>query len=100
QKLGWIALLLVLIGGLFVMRPFASALLWAVVLCFSIWPLYERLLKVLRGRRTWAALIMALGMILIILLPFVVIGLSLADNVKDLNAAAHKYVEAGPPPPP
>ncbi len=100
RNIGWMVLALLLVGGVLVMRPFASALLWAVVLCFSIWPLYERLLKVLRGRRTWAALIMALGMILIILLPFVVIGLSLADNVKDLTAAARTYVESGPRAPP
>jgi predicted PurR-regulated permease PerM len=100
QNLGWIVLALLLVGGLLVMRPFASALLSAVVLCFSSWPLYQRLLNLLRGRRTWAALVMALGMILIILLPFLVVGVSLADNVKDLTAAARKYVEAGPPAPP
>jgi predicted PurR-regulated permease PerM len=82
------------------MRPFVSALLWAVVLCFSSWPLYQRLLKLLGGRRTWAALVMALGMILIILLPFLVVGVSLADNVKDLTAAARRFVESGPPAPP
>ena len=45
-------------------------LLWAVVLCISSWPFYQRLLKLLRGRRTLAALLMALGMILVMLLPF------------------------------
>jgi predicted PurR-regulated permease PerM len=88
RNLGWIALLLLLIGCLLVLRPFASALLWAVVLCVSSWPLYQRLLKLLRGRRTWAALLMALGMILIMLLPFLVVGLTLADNVRELTAAA------------
>src|ERR1700716_1277467 len=96
QNLGWIALLLLLIGCLLVLRPFASALLWAVVLCVSSWPLYQRLLKLLRGRRTWAALFMALGMILIMLLPFVVVGLTLADNVKELTIAAQTWLGAGP----
>src|ERR1041384_4001181 len=80
QNLGWIALLLLLAGCLLVLRPFVSALLWAVVLCFSSWPLYQRLLKLLRGRRTWAALLMALAMILVILLPFLVVGVTLADK--------------------
>jgi predicted PurR-regulated permease PerM len=100
QNLGWIVLALLLVGGLLVMMPFVSALLWAVGLCFSSWPLYQRLLKLLGGRRTWAALVMALGMILIILLPFLVVGVSLADNVKDLTAAARRFVESGPPAPP
>jgi predicted PurR-regulated permease PerM len=100
RNLGWIALLLLLIGCLLVLRPFASALLWAVVLCVSSWPLYQRLLKLLRGRRTLAALLMALGMILIMLLPFVVVGLTLADNVNELSAAAQKWFGAGPHGPP
>jgi predicted PurR-regulated permease PerM len=100
RNLGWIALLLLLVGCLLVLRPFASALLWAVVLCVSSWPLYQRLLKLLRGRRTWAALLMALGMILVMLLPFLVVGVTLADNVKELTASARTWIDAGPPAPP
>lgn len=97
QNLGWIILLLLLIGCLLVLRPFASALLWAVVLCFSSWPLFQRLLKLLRGRRTWAALVMALGMILVMLLPVFVVGATLSDNVKELTAATRTWIDAGPP---
>lgn len=100
RNLGWIALLLLLIGCLLVLRPFASALLWAAVLCFSSWPLYRRLLKLLRGRRTLAALLMALGMILVMLLPFLVVGMALADNVKEFTFAARTWLDAGPPAPP
>src|SRR6478752_6518237 len=97
RNLGWIALLLLLIGCLLVLRPFASALLWSVVLCVSSWPLYQRLLKLLRGRRNLAALLMALGMILVMLLPFLVVGATLADNVKELTSSARTWIEAGPP---
>jgi predicted PurR-regulated permease PerM len=100
RNLSWITLLLLLIGCLLVLRPFASALLWAVVLCVSSWPLYQRLLKLLRGRRTWAALLMALGMILVMLLPFLVVGVTLADNVKELTTNARTWLDAGPPAPP
>ena len=81
QNLGAILLALVLGGCLLVMRPFASALLWAGVLSFSSWPLYRRLLKILGGRRTLAAGLMTLAMILVMLLPFVIVGATLADNV-------------------
>ena len=100
RNLGWIILLLLLIGCLLVLRPFASALLWAVVLCFSSWPLYQRLLKLLRGRRTLAALLMALGMILVMLLPFLIVGGTLADNVREFISAARTYIDAGPLTPP
>ena len=100
QSLGWIVLLLLLIGCLLVLRPFASALLWAVVLCFSSWPIYRRLLRLLRGRRTLAALVMALAMILVMLLPFLIVGATLADNVQEFSSSAKTWVAAGPPPPP
>jgi predicted PurR-regulated permease PerM len=100
QNLGWIVLLLLLAGCLIVLRPFVSALLWAVVLCFSSWPVYRRLLAWLGNRRTLAALLMTLAMILIILLPFVIVGVKLADNVNQLTDAAKRWVENGPPAPP
>jgi predicted PurR-regulated permease PerM len=100
EKLGWAAILLLLAGCLLVMRPFVSALLWAVVLCSASWPLYGRLLKFLNHRRTLAATLMTLGMVLIMLLPFVITGTSLADNVKDLTAAVRNWIETGPPQPP
>jgi predicted PurR-regulated permease PerM len=100
QYLGWGVLLVLLAGCLLVLRPFVSALLWAVILCFSSWPVYRLLLGWLGNRRTLAALAMTLGMVLIFLLPFVVVGTTLADNVNDLTAAAKHWVENGPPAPP
>jgi predicted PurR-regulated permease PerM len=100
QNLGWIVLLLLLAGCLLVLRPFVSALLWAVVLCFSSWPVYRRLLAWLGNRNLIAAFVMTMGMILIVLLPFVIVGITLADNVNQLTDAAKRWVENGPPAPP
>ena len=92
---------LLLVGGcLLVLRPFVSALLWAVILSFSSWPIYRRLLKLVRGRRTLAALIMTIAMILVVFLPFVIIGAAVSDNVRDLTTAARSWTETGPPAPP
>ena len=96
-SLGWVLLFLLLLGCLFVLRPFLSALLWGVVLSVSCWPAYCRLLKLTGNRRTLASILMMLGMILIFLLPFVIVGLTLADNVTALTTASRKWVEAGPP---
>src|SRR5947207_2025126 len=100
QGLGWALLLLLFAGCLIVVRPFVSALLWAVVLCFSSWPIYRRVLRLVSQRRTLASALMALGMVLILLVPLVIVGSTLADNVKDLTAAARRSFEQGPPPPP
>jgi predicted PurR-regulated permease PerM len=100
QNLGWIILALLLGGCLLVLLPFVSALLWAVVLSSSSWPLYRRLVKLLGGRRTLAASLMALAMICVILLPFVIIGATLGENVKELTTATQRWLDAGPPEPP
>ena len=85
QQLGWIVLALLLCGCLLVMLPFVSALLWGTVLSVSSWPLYQRLLKLLRGRQNLAAALLALAMICVILLPFVIIGSTLAEKLVPGN---------------
>ena len=100
QNLGWAVLLVLVVGCLIVLRPFVSALLWAVVLSFTSWPIYRRLLQWLGNRRTLAAVLMTLGMVLILLLPFLIVGLSLADNVKELTQATRHWIAEGPPTPP
>jgi predicted PurR-regulated permease PerM len=100
RNLGWIIVLVLLGGCLLVLRPFVSALLWAVVLCFSSWPIYRRLLRLLGNRRTLAALLMTLAMVLIVLLPFLIIVPTLAGNVTELTTAARRWTEEGPPNPP
>jgi len=47
-----IAVLILLLGGcLLVVSPFVSALLWAVVLSYSLWPLHRRLVNLFGGRK-------------------------------------------------
>jgi predicted PurR-regulated permease PerM len=71
-----------------------------MVLAISCWPAYGRMLKLTGNRRTLASMLMMLGMILVILLPFAIVGVTLADNVSDLTAAARKWIGSGPPSPP
>ena len=98
--IGLVALTLLLLACLMVLRPFVSALLWAVVLTFSTWPVYALVLRWLGNRRTLAASIMLLALGLCVVLPFVIVGISLADNVKELAGAVGKWIDAGPPAPP
>jgi predicted PurR-regulated permease PerM len=93
-------LVLLLAGCLLVLRPFVSALLWAVVLCFASWPVYRRLLGLVRNHRTLGALLMCLILVLLFLTPFFIVGMTLADNVHAFTATVQKAIEAGPPAPP
>jgi predicted PurR-regulated permease PerM len=95
-----IAAALLLIGCLVVLWPFLSAILWAIVLTFTTWPIYSRLLARLGGRRTLAALVMMIATLLILVGPFVIVGFSIADDVSNLTAAVRHWMDAGLPDPP
>lgn len=100
QNLSRAILLLLFLGCLLVLWPFVTALLWASVLAFALWPLCRRLLRLLGGRRTLAAFLLCLAMILAVLLPFGIVTARLADNVTELKAATQRWLEAGPHAPP
>ena len=97
RNLRGIAIALLLIGCLVVLWPFLSSILWAVVLSFTAWPIYQRILRATGGRRSWAALWMTLGTMVVLLLPFLLVGFSLADDVKRFTASAQQWIEIGPP---
>jgi predicted PurR-regulated permease PerM len=100
RNVGWGILLLLLGGCVLVVLPFMSALLWALVLTISSWPLYHRLRKLTGNRRILPSVLMLLGLMLIVLVPFVIVGVTLADNITEVTAALRKWLAAGPPAPP
>ncbi len=93
-------LVILTIGCFLVLRPFLSALLWALILSFSAWPLYARLLRALGGRRTLAAGLMTLLVSAVLILPPVVVGSSLADNVTQVVTMVRSLLAHGLPGPP
>jgi len=94
------ALSLVVLGCFFVLRPFLSALLWAVILTFSSWPAYRQLLIWLKNRRSLAAFLMTIAITTVLLVPSVVIVLTLAGDVKEFASATIAWSRQGPPAPP
>ncbi len=97
---GVVAVALLSVVCILILRPFISAALWAVILCFTTWPLFLSLDGALGGRRSLAALIATLILFMTIAAPVVVLGMTLASNVADLAAAAQRLIYEGPPSPP
>jgi predicted PurR-regulated permease PerM len=98
--IGGSAVVVLAILCLLVLRPFISAAVWAVILCFTTWPLFLSLEELLGGRRTLSALIATLLLAAIIVVPVLILGATLADNVSALISASQKLIEEGPPSPP
>lgn len=99
----WIGGTAVVVLGLLcllVLRPFISAALWAMILCFTTWPLFLRLEDLLGGRRTLSALIATSLLAALIVVPVAILGATLADNVSALISASRKLIQEGPPSPP
>ena len=97
QNLGIAALALVAIGCIVVLLPFISALPWAAVVCYCPWPFYLWLTRVLNGRKTLAASIMVTLVALVLVVPFVVVGFTLAGNVPRLVGLFRDLVSEGLP---
>lgn len=90
---------LIALGCLLVLKPFLSAILWAVILCFSTWPAYAWLLRIL-GRPALAAVIMTVSAAILLLLPFVLVAPSLARDILSVADIVNQMFSKGEPAPP
>lgn len=85
------------VGCGFVLQPFLSAILWAGILVFSTWPVFEWLRLRLRIRRGWAAGIMVLLTAVLIVLPLALAAPGGADDVNQLRTAIVELLSGGLP---
>jgi predicted PurR-regulated permease PerM len=81
-RIALIALLVV--GCIYVLRPFMAAVLFAAILCLFTWPVYHRLWLCLGRRDTWAAIIMTLLLLVALILPMAYLAMNLADSAAKL----------------
>ncbi|MBK3798835.1 AI-2E family transporter [Azospirillum brasilense] len=91
-------MLVLLIGCFVVLRPFIAAILWAIILSFSTWPLHRRIERALGGRTTLAAAIMTLAIMAILVGPLVALGIKLSENVVRVFETLHAAMDRGLPP--
>ena len=93
---------LLALGGLgivcfMVLRPFVSALLWAVILAYTTWPAF----RVLRERTGlspgWAALVMVLAEFLLIGLPIAFATPTSREDVEALQRGVEALITEGLP---
>ncbi len=87
-------------GGFFILRPFMTAIMWSVILGFSLWPAQRLLTRWLRGRKTLAAIFVAIIVSLLLVGPIVLLGFGIADDASSLGKATKKWVESASDEPP
>ena len=97
RAIGITALALVSVGAFLVLRPFLSAIMWAAVLTYSTWPLFERLKDRIGGRERTAAAIMILIAACVLVVPIAVLAWSMADQVVRMGGIVRAWFEHGLP---
>lgn len=84
-------------GCLWVLWPFMSAVLWAVILSSVTWPAFLWLDRLVGGRRMLSSSLMTLLVTLVVVVPFIAVATGLADNVTELVQALSGMLKTGLP---
>jgi predicted PurR-regulated permease PerM len=101
EQIAAVTFLVLLLAGCFVvLQPFVSALLWALILTFSTWPIYAWAERMLGGRKGLAALLTTLTLAAVVLVPLVLLGSSLTDEIAQAIVWIRTVFSEGPPDPP
>lgn len=85
------------LGCTLVLWPFFSSLLWAAILVFSTWPVYERLRVTFRLRRAGAAAAMVALSAIVLVLPLAIAAPATGEDVAGLRAFGERLMRAGLP---
>ena len=83
-----------------VLSPFLTSLLWAVVICIAIWPMLLRLEAFVGGRRWAAVAIMTVTILLVVFVPVTLALITIVNNAKNITAQIKAFESVALPSPP
>jgi len=88
-----VAIALLAIGCFFVLRPFLGAIIFAAILVFSTWPVFERLRGHLGGRSWLAALVIVLVLLLALAVPVALSAQSIVAHSSEVFEAFRGFLD-------
>lgn len=77
-----------------IFEPFLIAILWGVILAMLFYPLYSKLNKRIRNR-SLCSILMCILIFLIIIGPFISLGIVLVDEAVGAYRSAEQYIRSG-----
>lgn len=95
-----IAILLLIVGALWVLMPFLGALIWATMIVVATWPLLEIIERRLWQRRSLAVAAMMLLLLMLLFVPLSIAVVTVVEHADDVSAAWPQLLQAHPPEPP
>jgi len=100
RTIGLVLLAILALGCVLVLRPFFTAICFALILVIATWPAFERLRRLLGGRWTLAALLMVTLASLVFVVPPALVASRLDYNVAGMIQLVRDLSQHGMPPPP
>ena len=95
-----VVLAILVVGVFLVLQPFLFAVVWAAVLAATTWPVFAWLRRRFSDHSGAAATVVTLIILLVFVTPFLVVGVTLAENSERVTAYVRGLMELGPPDPP
>jgi predicted PurR-regulated permease PerM len=95
-----LCIVLLITGSLWVLRPFAAAIVWSTTIVVTTWPLLKSLEARLGHRRGLAVALMTAAMLIVIIAPVLAASAILVSYAGEAAALARQLTESGLPPAP
>lgn len=83
---GFLITLVILVSFAFayLIEPFFGAVIWAVVMAVLFLPIYDRFVRLMRGRTSSAALLTLLLIVSLVIIPAIILGIVLLGEASDI----------------
>ena len=87
-------------AAVWILRPFAPAIVWATMIVVAMWPMMLRLQERLKGKRWAAVTAMTIGMLLVLVIPFSLAVMMIVSHVDEIESWAQSLSTLHVPSPP
>ena len=95
-----VAIALLIVGSLWVMRPFLGPGIWATMIVVATWPLMRRLQKAFGGRRGPAVAVMCVVLLAVLVIPlYLAVATIIDESDRVINLVRQVPTMKIPPPP-
>ena len=82
-------------GAWLVLLPFIVPILWAMIIAYASWPMYTKLLAILKGKQNIAAFMMTIVMGALVILPLLWLLMTLNAEFAQATKAIHQTLVTG-----
>jgi predicted PurR-regulated permease PerM len=87
-------------SSFWILRPFITSIVWALIIVIATWPLMLGIQAKLRNKRGLAVAVMTVILLMVIIVPFLFAAFTIMDNAENVTARIKSLAAEGLPQPP